>query len=380
MALLALVTCDETRESALPPPFSELREQMPAAAAAPSLSSAEKTAPASQQPEAMRGETRHEPVELIPVSPPRPGASEPAQPAASEPDPPAADSPSKGSKSAPPLIAPIAQPGFPEGSAPRLVPLEFVGAITGQPVLFNIYLPPGYDSESAAYPVLYDLHGLTDSRDTDPGPVVSSLETAMRARRIGPLIVVFPQGFSEGYWADSRDGARPGETQVMRELVPYVDANFRTLAHRARRGVSGFSMGGFGALAYAVKYPERFSVGIGYDSALDTWETLLGRRANIAAAAFGNAESYFDQISPWANAAQNAAVLSAASRLRGVSGAQYRDFNTAFSDHLRGLGIPYDYVETDCEHYYGCPLDREGQNSWALLQDAFSQPASAGQP
>jgi hypothetical protein len=87
-----------------------------------------------------------------------------------------------------------------------------------------------------------------------------------------------------------------------------------------------------------------------------------------------------EQISPWANAAENAALLSASSRLRGVSGAQYRDFNAAFRDHVARLGIPYDYVETDCEHYYGCPLDREGQNSWLLVQSAFSQPASDGQP
>jgi enterochelin esterase-like enzyme len=329
-------------------------------------------APASQKPEATRKEGPNEQVELMPVRPAAPAASEPAQPAA---EPPGNDPVSAG-----PSIVPIAQPGFPAGSAPRLVPLEFVGAITGQPVLFNIYLPPGYDTGTAAYPVLYDLHGLTDSRDTDPGPVVGSLEAAMRAERIGPLIVVFPQGFSEGYWANSRDGTRPGETQVMRELMPYVDGNFRTLAHRARRGVSGFSMGGFGALAYAVKYPERFSVGIGYDSALDTWETLLGRRAYIAAAAFGNDESYFDQLSPWANAEHNAAVLSASSHLRAVTGAQYRDFNAAFRDHLTALGIPYDYVETDCEHYYACPLDREGQNSWALLQSAFSQPATDAEP
>ena len=142
---------------------------------------------------------------------------------------------------------------------------------------------------------------------------------------------------------------------MIRELLPYVDGNFRTLAHRARRGVSGFSMGGFGAFAYATKYPETFSVGIGYDSALDTWETLLGRRAYIAAAAFGNDESSFDRISPWANAARNAAVLIETSRLRGVTGAQYRDFNAAFRDHLAALGIPYDYVETDCAHELRLP-------------------------
>jgi S-formylglutathione hydrolase FrmB len=202
----------------------------------------------------------------------------------------------------------------------------------------------------------------------------------MRAGVIGPLIVIFPQSFAEGYYADSRDGARPGETQLIHELVPYVDASFRTLPHRARRGVSGFSMGGFGALAYATKYPDRFSVGIGYDSALDTWATLLARRGYIAAAAFGNDESSFDQISPWAHSARNAAALTASSSLRLVPGAQYQDFNEAFREHLAALGIPHGFTQTDCPHDYSCLIDREGTASWALVQAEFSKAAAAPAP
>jgi enterochelin esterase-like enzyme len=313
--------------------------------------------------------------------------SEPAAPASGGPAPAAEEPPQPASEEAPVVtmdpgqpVPAIEQPGFPAGSAPRLVPLQFVGPITGLPVLFNVYLPPGYDSGTTSYPVLYDLHGLTDSRDTNPGPVIGSLEAAMRNGVIGPLIVVFPQSFVETYWADSRDDTRPGETQMIRELLPYVAANFRTLEHRARRGVSGFSMGGFGAFAYATKYPELFSVGIGYDSALDTWDTLVGRRAYIATATFGDDESYFDQLSPWANAERNAAALAESSALRGVTGTQYRDFNIAFRDHLAALGIPYDFVETDCPHEYGCPIGRGGQDSWALLQAEFSKPAAAPTP
>ncbi len=365
LLLLVLPACGDAAEPGLPSaaPFEMVPEQMQAAA--------EPNAGGGSAPggfEMMPSEGMTEGTELAPGEPAQPASDQPAQPVEEEP----ADVPAEPGQSVPP----IGQPGFPVGSAPRLVPMELMGPLTGRPVLFNIYLPPGYDSGAASYPVLYDLHGLTDSRDTNPGPVIRSLEAAMRSQVIGPLIVVFPQGFVEAYWADTRDGARPGETQMMRELLPYVDANFRTLAHRARRAVSGFSMGGFGAFAYATKYPELFSVGIGYDSALDTWQTLVGRRAYIASAAFGDDESYFNQISPWANATQKASVLIQSSRLRGVTGSQYRDFNAAFRDHLAALGIPYDYVETDCEHNYGCPIERAGRDSWALLQAELSQPAT----
>jgi enterochelin esterase-like enzyme len=378
--------CSETSE---PPsqsgaPSEMVRERLPVVASS-GAGEGQGTAAAGEQREAMRDEGTDPNLELAPNQPAEAAASEPAGSTPKEPAEPAANGPAEPGPSEPDearmqLVPPIGQPGFPMGSAPRLVPMQFVGPISGLPVLFNIYLPPGYDSGTESYPVLYDLHGLTDSRDTDPGPVTGSLEAAMRNRVIGPLIVVFPQGFAEGYWADSRDHVRPSETQMIRELIPYVDGNFRSLAQRERRGVSGFSMGGFGAFAYATKYPQLFSVGIGYDSALDTWQTLVARRAYIATAAFADDESYFDQISPWANAERNAAALIASSKLRGVSGSQYRDFNAAFRDHLASLGIPYDYVETDCDHYYGCPIDREGQNSWALIQRVFSQPASAAAP
>ena len=373
LALMALSACGAPHEAAMssnPPmmPMGSTDEsggaQMPEAAPNEGGSASEGETPGTTN------ERGDDPIDLVSEEPVAPSGNDaPADPNETDEVPPDLGQ----------LIPTIAEPGFPAGSAPRLVPMQFAGPITGLPVLFNIYLPPGYDSGSATYPVVYDLHGLTDSRDTNPGPVIRSFEAGMRAGVIGPLIVVFPQSFGEAYYADTRD-ARPAETQMIRELIPYIDQNFRTLAQRARRGVTGFSMGGFGALAYATKYPGLFSLGIGYDSALDTWETLVGRRAYIAAAAFGNDESSFDQISPWASAARNAAVLTESSTLRLVPGTQYRDFNEAFRDHLTALGIPHEFSQADCPHEYGCPIDREGARSWAIVQAVFSKPATESAP
>jgi enterochelin esterase-like enzyme len=378
LTVVALAACGEAREtdvrSAAPGTPMQPSQSMPGAnGEAPEATPSDGATPGSAETPASEGiddaldRASNEPGEA--ANEPEDGAGEPAAPEAGE------VAPDLGQP-----IPSIAPPGFPAGSAPRLVPMEFMGPISGRPVLFNIYLPPGYDSGVEPYPVLYDLHGLTDSRDTNPGPVVRSFEAAMRAGVVGPLIVVFPQSFAEGYYADSRDSARPGETQIVRELIPFIDASFRSLPHRARRGVSGFSMGGFGALAYATKHPDRFSVGIGYDSALDTWATLLGRRAPIAAAVFGNDESHFDQVSPWASAARNAAALTASVALRIVPGNQYRDFNESFRGHLTTLGIPHGFTQADCPHDYNCLIDREGASSWALIQAEFSKPAAADAP
>jgi S-formylglutathione hydrolase FrmB len=385
LPLLVLWACGDPQQSTVPAFAGTTTEQQPLPNASDSAttqgtgSGGELSGAAtseSDEGEMTEGATSEGVDEGITLAP-----GEPEDAVAGEPEDAVAGEPEDAVPMQPELAVPsIGEPGYPMGAVPRLVPMQFVGPISGQPVLFNVYLPPGYDSGTASYPVLYDLHGLTDSRDTNPGPVIRSFEAGMRNRVIGPLIVVFPQSFAEAYYANSRDGARPGETQMIGELVPYVDQNFRTLAHRARRGVSGFSMGGFGALAYATKYPYRFSVGIGYDSALDTWETLVGRRAYIATAAFGNDEPYFDQISPWANATLNAAALTESSTLRVVPGDQYRDFNAVFRDHLTALGIPHGFAQTDCPHAYDCLIDREGANSWAVIQAAFAQPATETVP
>jgi S-formylglutathione hydrolase FrmB len=271
-----------------------------------------------------------------------------------------------------PLPAP--QPrGYPAGSAPRTEQKSMMGPITKSTIGFNVYLPPGYDSGSLRYPVVYDLHGLTGSQFEDAQWVIPSLEAAMKKNLIGPVIVVFPDGLMESYYADGKGGAKPSETRIMRELIPYIDTNYRTVPNRQLRAVTGFSMGGYGAMELATKFPDFFRVGVAYDAALDTWTTLVGRRAYIATAQFGDDQAWFDMYSPWTNAMKNAALLRATVGLRLVPGTTYQMFDAAFRDHLTGLQIPLDYVETTCPHDYGCALTTQGAQSWTFIESWFEK-------
>lgn len=263
--------------------------------------------------------------------------------------------------------------GYPAGSAPRTEHKSIVGPMTHTTIGFNVYVPPGYDSGTLRYPVVYDLHGLTGSEYEDPQWVVPSLEAAMKKNLIGPVIVVFPDGLMQSYYADSFDGKMPSETRLIRELVPWVDANYRTVANRQLRAVTGFSMGGYGVMELATKFPELFRVGVAYDAALDTWQTLVMRRASIAQATFGNMETYFDKYSPWAFTTANAATLTAEVALRLVPGTTYQMFDSSFRDHVKALSIPLDYVETTCPHDYGCALGAQGATSWMFIQSAFTR-------
>lgn len=125
----------------------------------------------------------------------------------------------------------------------------------------NILLPDGYDANpSRRYPVMYLLHGgLQDFRKFD-------FEDDIRGLTAGKnIIVVMPDGGAAGWYTDpisSLTGNRNWETFHIKQLIPWVDANFRTYAETNGRAVSGFSMGGFGALKYMAKYPHLFgSVG-----------------------------------------------------------------------------------------------------------------------
>ena len=104
---------------------------------------------------------------------------------------------------------------------------------------------------------MYLLHGgAQDFRKFD-------FEDDIRGLTAGrPLIVVMPDGGTAGWYCNpvsSNAGPRNYESFHMAQLLPWIDANFRTWAEYNGRAVSGFSMGGFGALKYTAKYYGHFA-------------------------------------------------------------------------------------------------------------------------
>jgi enterochelin esterase-like enzyme len=123
-------------------------------------------------------------------------------------------------------------------------------------------LPPGYESTQDRYPVVYWLHG-------GGGNESSSLFTAQswrdleKSEAIRPVILVYPNGFRSGYM-DHHDGKIMIESLIIKELIPRIDANYRTIASREGRAVHGFSMGASGALKFAFKHPDLFCAAVAY--------------------------------------------------------------------------------------------------------------------
>src|SRR5687767_9058564 len=164
---------------------------------------------------------------------------------------------------------------------------SFIGPITQQNVLFNIYLPEGYATSTDRYPVIYHLHGLGGNQNSHIAAVPASFEAAELQGVIGRVIIVFANAYTDSWWADSVTSAKPAETDVVRQLIPHVDANFRTIGTRDARAVQGFSMGGFGATKFYAKFPHIFAACAEYDGAMMTWPNMQLFFPQTASEVFG---------------------------------------------------------------------------------------------
>ena len=120
----------------------------------------------------------------------------------------------------------------------------------GIPVGYCIYLPPGYDDAEQAgrrYPVVYDLHGGSpgDERTAVRGGLAKVVHEAIAGGEVAPAIYVFVNGGAENmYNYPQKDSL--GVDVFVHELIPHIDATYRTVAHRRGRALQGFSQGGRG--------------------------------------------------------------------------------------------------------------------------------------
>lgn len=129
--------------------------------------------------------------------------------------------------------------------------LSVPSPILGYPIDARIYLPPCYGSTSQVYPVLYLIHGLNFTQDQwerlGVGPAAEAL---VAAGDIAPMIIVMPR---------DRKDVRLDPAFVV-DLVPYIDANYRTRPERAYRAIGGMSRGAGWAVHLGLRYPETFGL------------------------------------------------------------------------------------------------------------------------
>lgn len=172
------------------------------------------------------------------------------------------------------LIGITAFAQYPRGTVKESLTLD--SKILGKKVNYTIYLPFDYETSDRYYPVTYLLHGLsdTDMAWVQFGEANLIADEGAAKREIPPMILVMPDG-GVSFYINNYDNSVRYEDFFIREFIPYIEKTYRIRAEKRYRGIAGLSMGGFGTLNFAFKYPEMFAACVAFSPALFSEESIM---------------------------------------------------------------------------------------------------------
>jgi len=159
------------------------------------------------------------------------------------------------------------------------VTYEYYPAAGGTIGTLLVYTPPGYDkSTTKRYPVFYLISGTTDTEETwfKVGKANLILDNLIAEGKAKPMIIVMPYGNVEGRIAEQKGGIKPADpagreseeavtralafsNDLTKNMIPYIDKNYRVLPGKDNRAIGGFSRGGGETLRTAFGNMDKFS-------------------------------------------------------------------------------------------------------------------------
>ncbi|SEJ48055.1 S-formylglutathione hydrolase FrmB [Dyadobacter sp. SG02] len=141
---------------------------------------------------------------------------------------------------------------FCQVQAAQVDTVEVNSAVMKKNLKVVVVRPAGYNT-GKEFPVVYLLHGYSGNHAN----WVTKAPAIQQAADQYNMIIVCPDGgFSSWYWDSPVDPQSQFETYVSKELVAYVDKNYKSIKDRKGRGITGLSMGGHGALYLALKHQD----------------------------------------------------------------------------------------------------------------------------
>ncbi|MQY17965.1 alpha/beta hydrolase [Nocardia macrotermitis] len=269
----------------------------------------------------------------------------------------------------------------------RLHELVFTTQHLDAPTFVRVLLPQGY-SPARRYPVLMLLEGCCNAapqaRDwTDPAK--GNAEAIVGGAQV---ILVMPDSGKGGFYSDWYNNGHGGnprwESYHIGQLLPWVDAHYSTVPGRRGHAIAGFSMGGFGAMSYAARHPDRFVSAASFSGALDsndpkaitTDEMLAGLDNPVPGSLWGprsTQEARWRAHNPWDLAANLRGMHLALYTGNGNPGPFNKTFDAtegnsvhpqsvSMHNRLNALGIAHEW------HDYG-----GGSHTWSYWRRDLSQ-------
>ncbi|MBE7055964.1 MAG: esterase family protein [Ruminococcaceae bacterium] len=231
--------------------------------------------------------------------------------------------------------------------------LSFYSHVLGKSVNVNVIYPNG--GTEAPFKVLYLLHGLGDNYS-----FWSNRTTVETLVENTGLVVVMPDG-DVSWYCDMNNG-RKYFTYITQELPGLIRSTFSNISgKREDTFIGGASMGGYGAFKAAMTYPENYGKVFGFSSAVDMEDLLPWIDRTIMENAWGPMEEAM-------KSEHSSYILADKLKKSGKNPPSmymwcgFDDFlynsSVKFSNHLKELGMPIEYRESDGNHDWPC-WDRE---------------------
>ena len=255
----------------------------------------------------------------------------------------------------------------------RLVVLTLQTPALDGPTKVQILLPDRYDSTpTKRYPVVYLLQGAIDNY------TAWIREGNAEALTAGyPMIIVMPDAGKDGFYADwYNDGALgppQWETYHIDQLIPWIDAHYRTIATRRGRAVGGVSMGGFGAVSYAARHPDLFAAVVSFSGLVNS--NTLSDESTIPDKVFGprdRQEVRWRGHNPWDLAANLRGMDVTLYTRNGLPGKDYLGLNpTEIIVHRQSVELHEQLLAANVPHHWDD--HGAGAHKWPTWQEDLSE-------
>ncbi len=232
----------------------------------------------------------------------------------------------------------------------------------------SVVVPASYDDHEEPLPVIYLLHGAAGDHtnwleETPEQGLIQRLSDAYQ------IIFVLPDGDPFSFYIDSPwNPESQFETHIIREVIPFIDDHYRTIADKTRRAITGLSMGGHGALYLSARNPELFAAAGSMSGAVDIdvegWdipeENIRGFLARMGQA-LGQEDLEEDFLSE--HSVTNLVDQMKENGIPLIIDCGIDDFlldaNRELNSRLLEAGVPHDYIERPGAHtweYWGNAL------------------------
>lgn len=238
-------------------------------------------------------------------------------------------------------------PDNPNGVPPGAIHHTYWSPSTQMNIGYNVYLPPEYSTQlDAIFPVIYFLSGGPGDENQDSTKVIPYLPAAGAQ----PMIFVFPNTGSKGWGMDPlptapMNGIWEGQTMVIDELIPDVDAAYRTIANKGGRAIMGVSGGGMKALRLAMVRPDLFISVYAFAPAIDdNASNIADNEPEFLAGFWNNNISLYSPHTVQNETTNNVSNISGQLAIHisvGTNDGLLTD-EQSYDSQLTSLGIPHD--------------------------------------